>query len=68
VGLLEDDLMARNNIGDVAYCGKSLQTLNEDSGDQLYRYFLHASIMVTYQKSCNPKTPPPSRHISIKYV
>jgi hypothetical protein len=39
VGLLDDDLMARNNIGDVAYCGKSLQTLNEYSGDQLYRYY-----------------------------
>jgi hypothetical protein len=38
-GLLDDDLMARNNIGDVAHCGKSLQTLNEDSGDQLYRYY-----------------------------
>jgi hypothetical protein len=31
--------MARNNIGDVAYYRKSLQTLNEDSGDQLYRYY-----------------------------
>jgi hypothetical protein len=32
-GRLDDDLMALNNIDDVAYCGKSLQTLNEDSGD-----------------------------------
>jgi hypothetical protein len=39
VGLLDDDLMVRNNIGDVAHCGRSLQTLNEDSGDQLYRYY-----------------------------
>jgi hypothetical protein len=31
--------MARNNEDDVAYCGKSLQTLNEVSGDQLYRYY-----------------------------
>jgi hypothetical protein len=35
----DDDLMARNNIGDVAYYGKSLQTLNKDSGNQLYRYY-----------------------------
>jgi hypothetical protein len=39
VGLLDDDLMVRNNIGDVAHCERSLQTLNEDSGDQLYRYY-----------------------------
>jgi hypothetical protein len=38
-GWLDDDLMAINNIDDVAHCGKSLQTLNEDSGDQLYRYY-----------------------------
>jgi hypothetical protein len=31
--------MAQNNMDDVAHCGKSLQTLNEDSGDQLYRYY-----------------------------
>jgi hypothetical protein len=41
VGLLDDDLMVRNNIGDVAHCERSLQTLNEDSGDQLYRYLLY---------------------------
>jgi hypothetical protein len=38
VGRLDDNLMARNNEDDVAYCGKSLQTLNEVSGDHLYRY------------------------------
>jgi hypothetical protein len=38
-GRLDDNLMARNNEDDVAYCGKSLQTLNEVSGDQLYRYY-----------------------------
>jgi hypothetical protein len=31
--------MARNNRDDVAHCGKSLQTINEDSGDQLYIYY-----------------------------
>jgi hypothetical protein len=31
--------MAKNNRDDVAYCGKSLQTLNKDSGDQLYKYY-----------------------------
>jgi hypothetical protein len=31
--------MAGNNMDDVAHCEKSLQTLNEDSGDQLYRYY-----------------------------
>jgi hypothetical protein len=31
--------MAQNNMDDVAHYGKSLQTLNEDSGDQLYRYY-----------------------------
>jgi hypothetical protein len=31
--------MAQNNMDDVAHCGKSLQTLNENSGDQLYRYY-----------------------------
>jgi hypothetical protein len=31
--------MAINNIDDVAHCEKSLQTLNEGSGDQLYRYY-----------------------------
>jgi hypothetical protein len=36
---LDDDLMAQNNMDDVAHCGKSLQTLNENSGDQLYRYY-----------------------------
>jgi hypothetical protein len=45
-GLLDDDLMARNNIGDVAHCGKSLQTINEDSGDQLYRYYRYAEALI----------------------
>jgi hypothetical protein len=34
-GRLDDDLMATNNMDDVAHCGKSLQTLNEDNGDEL---------------------------------
>jgi hypothetical protein len=44
-GRLDDDLMALNNTDDVAYCGKSLQTLNEDSGDQLYRYYRYESFL-----------------------
>jgi hypothetical protein len=35
--------MARNNRDDVAYCGKSLQTLNKDSGDQLYKYYRYTN-------------------------
>jgi hypothetical protein len=31
--------MASIILGDVAYCGGSLQTLNTHSGDQLYRYY-----------------------------
>jgi hypothetical protein len=48
VGLLDDDLMASNNMGDVAHCGKSLQTLNEDSGDQLYRYYRFDHNIITH--------------------
>jgi uncharacterized protein RhaS with RHS repeats len=39
--------MARNNIDDVAHCGKSLQILNEDNGDQLYRYYRYAPTILS---------------------
>jgi hypothetical protein len=40
VGRFDDDLMVRNNIGDVTHSGRSLQTLNKDSGDQIFRYYV----------------------------
>jgi hypothetical protein len=46
-GSLDDDLMAKNNTDDVAHCGKILQTLNEYSGDQLYRYYRYMCYLVT---------------------
>jgi hypothetical protein len=49
--------MARNNIGDVAHCGKSLQTLNEDSGDQLYRYYRYAQEVWRLVKDDLAQTP-----------
>jgi hypothetical protein len=47
-GPLAHNLMARNNRDDVDHCGKSLQTLNEDSGDQLYRYYRYLPWSVVY--------------------
>jgi hypothetical protein len=51
-GWLDDNLMARNNIDDVAHYRKSLQTLNEDSGDQFYRYYRFLMLYAYFYTIC----------------
>jgi hypothetical protein len=46
---LDDDMIARNNIDDVAHCGKNLHTLSEDSENELYRYYRYVVITLCLQ-------------------